>query len=115
MRRALFASFAALALSGCNAAAPAPEAAASPPARSAALGVTPEGFKLPEGSGCAADVARWKAIQDNDLATGHVGQSVYDRIGVEIKAAQDACAAGRDAEARGLVAASRKRHGYPAS
>lgn len=118
MRRALPAPFAALVfalvLGACNATAPAPEVAA-PGARSAALGVTPESFTLPEGSGCAAEVARWKAIQDNDLATGHVTAAVHAKIGGEIGAAQTACAAGRDAEARGLVAASRKRHGYPAS
>ena len=29
-------------------------------------------FTLPEGSGCQGEVARWAAIQDNDLKTGHV-------------------------------------------
>ena len=100
---------AALALAACNQTAP--QAAAPGPGS----GVTPSTFQMPEGSGCAGEVARWKAIQDNDLATGHVTQPVHDQITREIASAQTACAAGRDAEARSLVAASRKRHGYPAS
>ena len=77
-------------------------------------GVSPPNFKLPAGSGCSGSVARWKAIQDNDLNTGHVSQSVYDQIAKEIDQAAAACQAGRDAEAESLVRASRARHGYPA-
>lgn len=100
-----------LALAGCNATTtqappPAPAAAAVSP-------VTPSGFRLPEGAGCTGAVARFRAIQDNDLATGHVSRKVYDQIRGEIAQAESACAAGKDAEARGMIAASRKRHGYP--
>ena len=44
---------------------------------------------------------------------GHVAQSVYDQIKRETDAAQSVCAAGRDAEAKAMIAASEKRHGYP--
>ena len=98
---------AALALAACNQTAP--QAAAPGPGS----GVTPSTFQMPEGSGCAGEVARWKAIQDNDLATGHVTRKVYDQIAADIAKAKSACDAGRDADARGIVAASRKRHGYP--
>lgn len=98
----------ALVLAACN------QTASAPPPSSAPVGVTPSTFAMPQGEGCAADVARWKAIQDNDLATGHVTQKVYDQIAADIAKAKSACEAGRDAEARGAVAASRKRHGYPA-
>jgi hypothetical protein len=104
---------AALMLAACNSNAPAPQASAPPPSQAPA-GVTPSSFRLPEGSGCSGDVARWKAIQDNDLATGHVSRSVYDRIQNDINQASAACAAGRDAEARAMVRASRVRNGYPA-
>ncbi len=100
----------ALLLAGCNA--PPPQVSA-PPASSAPVGVTPSSFRMPEGSGCSGDVARWKAIQDNDLATGHVSKSVYDRIQNDINQASAACAAGRDAESRAMVRASRARNGYP--
>lgn len=101
-----------LALAGCNTAAPpatpAPGAYAGLPA-----GVSPPGFRLPEGAGCTGAIARWKAIQENDLATGHVGQSVFDRIQKDISQASAACEAGRDAEAQAMVRASRARNGYP--
>ncbi|MCP8937220.1 hypothetical protein NK718_01705 [Alsobacter sp. SYSU M60028] len=101
-------------LAACNTAAP--QASAPQPASSyagLAPGVSPAGFHLPSGSGCAADVARWKALQDNDLNSGHVNQKVYDQIQGEIAQASSACAAGRSAEASAMVRASRARHGYP--
>lgn len=114
-------------VAGCNST-PAPNAAAvqpisqpvsQPPLQppwqqtGAAPGVTPTNFRLPEGAGCAGDVARWRAIQDNDLNTGHVSRSVYDRIKVDIDSASAACAAGRSGEASAMVRASRVRNGYP--
>ena len=74
---------------------------------------TPKDFHLPEGSGCAGDIARWKAIQSNDYASGNVNLKVYNQIQNEIDRASAVCQEGRDAEARKLVAASRARHGYP--
>lgn len=91
---------------------PPPQASAP---QDAASGVTPSSFRMPGGVGCAGDVARWKALQDNDLATGHVSKSVHDRIQKDIAQANAACAAGRDAEARAIVRSSRVRNGYPAS
>jgi hypothetical protein len=96
-----------LSLCACNSAAPPP--VAEPASRS----VTPPGFKLPEGSGCSGAIARYRAIQDNDLAMGHVNQNVYDQIRKEIGEAEGACAAGEDAKAQALVRASKARHGYP--
>jgi hypothetical protein len=104
-----------LALAACNAPRETPQPQASAAMGAMPPGVTPQGFRLPEGAGCAGEVARWRAIQDNDLATGHVSRSVYDRIQKDIAAAQAACAAGREAEASALVRASRARNGYPAS
>jgi hypothetical protein len=105
------------ALAACNATGTGGAASSAPPASSYAglpPGVSPEGFKLPEGSGCSAEIARWKAIQDNDLNTGHVSQKVYDRIQGDIARASEACQAGRDAEAISIVKQSRARNGYPA-
>lgn len=104
----------ALLLAACNSNAPPPQASAPAPSNAAA-GVTPSSFRMPEGAGCSADIARWKAIQDNDLATGHVSKSVHDRIQTDINQASAACAGGRDSEARAMVRASRVRNGYPAS
>ncbi len=74
---------------------------------------TPRDFRLPEGAGCSGDVARWQAIQANDYASGNVSLKVYNQIQGEIAHAAEACSAGRDAEARKLVAVSKSRHGYP--
>ena len=110
MRRSLMIISVGLALAACNSPGPAPDAAA--PA-AASIKVTPSGFQLPAGGGCAGEVARYRAIQDNDLAMGHVAQSVYNEIRGEIASADKACAAGRDGEARAMILSSRQRHGYP--
>ena len=52
------------------------------------------------------------AIMSNDLAMGHVNQSVYNRVDREIAQAEAACTAGRDAEAVRMVNATKARHGY---
>jgi hypothetical protein len=105
----------ALFMGGCNSTAT--PVSSAPPSSSytgLAAGVAPAGFRLPAGTGCAGDIARWQAIQDNDLNSGHVNQKVYDQIQGDIRQASSACAAGRDAEAQGIVRSSRSRHGYPA-
>ena len=75
--------------------------------------VTPPSFQMPGGSGCAGEIARYRAVQDNDLSMGHVNQSVYNQVKREIDAAQSVCVAGRDAEAKAMIVASERRHGYP--
>jgi hypothetical protein len=104
----VFAGFA-FCLAGCNA--PAPQASAPPVAGSVA--VTPPGFQLPEGGNCAAEIARYRAIMDNDLSMGHVAKSVYNQISREIAAAEATCTAGHDSQAKAMIVASKKRHGYP--
>ena len=99
-----------LAVAGCNSSPP-PAASAPPPV--AVTNVTPSDFRLPGGAGCQGDVANWQAIQDNDLRMGHVNQTIYNQIKGEIAQASAACSAGRDAEARSMVRASKVRHGYP--
>ena len=75
--------------------------------------VTPPSFKMPGGTGCAGDIARYRAVQDNDLAMGHVGKSVYAQIQREIAAAEKVCEAGQEAKATQMIRASQARHGYP--
>jgi hypothetical protein len=103
-------AFAAFALAACN---PAPQA--SPPPAPGSVAVTPPDFHLPEGGDCSAEIARYRAIQNNDLSMGHVARSVYNQIKREIDAAESVCSAGHDAQAKSMIAASEKRHGYPAS
>ena len=99
-------SFAALGLAACNTTAP-------PPPGSSAM--TSPDVKLPEGSDCAAVIARYRAVVESDASTGNLEQPVYRKIAKEIAPAESACAVGRDAQARAMIAASAQRHGYPAS
>ena len=94
----------ALPLAACNqtASGPAP----------ASTSVTPSAFRMPEGSGCQGEIARYRAVMSNDLAMGHVNQSVYNRVDREIGQAESACASGRDAEAQRMIHATKARHGY---
>ncbi len=101
----------ALGLAACQTGADRP----APVANSAAVpGVTPQGFRLPDGAGCSGDIARFQAIIDNDLQTGHTTQSVHAQMSADLSRASAACAAGRDGEARAAVRATRARFGYPA-
>jgi hypothetical protein len=75
--------------------------------------VTPPGFQLPAGGSCGGEIARYRAIMQNDLAMGHVAQSVYNQIKNETAAAEKECNAGHDAQSRAMILASKRRHGYP--
>jgi PBP1b-binding outer membrane lipoprotein LpoB len=104
--------FAALLLAGCNSVSSPPEVAVNA-AAPGSLQVTPQDFKLPDGGDCTSDIARYRAIQDNDLSMGHVAQSVYNKIKTEIAAAEAECNEGHEAHARAMIVASKQKHGYP--
>ena len=70
-------------------------------------------MELAAGSDCAGAVARYRAVQENDLAMGHVNKSVYAQIRREIDEAEKLCAAGQDVKATSMIRASQARHGYP--
>lgn len=67
---------------------------------------------LPEGSACTGDLERFQAILKSDVEKGYINRPVYDEVQPQLKTAAEACAAGRDAEARKLVQATKKRYGY---
>jgi len=96
-----------LTLAGCNANRAGPEITIPPPPTS--IRVTPTGA---ESSGCAADIASFRALQDTDLAQNRVGQGVYDEIKGELTEADQACAEGDNLRALGLLRASKAKHGY---
>jgi hypothetical protein len=99
-------------LAGCNtletATAPAPEPVSGPGsgARTATL-------NIPQGSACGAELTAYKSVMDNDLRTGHVNKSVYERVIGELRPAIAACEAGRPSEAIAIMNATKRRHGYP--
>lgn len=101
-----------LGLAGCETtSAPAPAAAAKEEPRG--VSITPTNFKLPEGAGCSGDIARFRAIQANDLETGHTTRPVYDQIEAEMKKAEAMCAAGNSGGASAYVRSTKSRFGYP--
>lgn len=104
---------AATALGGCNRTAGSPATGPNPAASAdAASAIPPDWPKLPEGAACTGDLERFQAILKADVEKGFINRPVYDEVEPELKTAAEACAAGRDAEARKLVQASRKRYGY---
>lgn len=107
-RAALSAAFLALALAGCTQTASAPPA----PAPGVVPGVTPNTFRMPAGSGCAGEIAQFRAVMKNDVDTGNVGEGVYSRAMSDTDRADGACSAGRDGEARSSLASTKSRYGY---
>ena len=90
--------------------------AASPQVDASATGsliVAQQDTALPEGGSCVSDIARYRAIQEQDIKMGHVAKSVYNRIKAEIDAAEVECNNGHEAHARAMIVASKKKHGYP--
>jgi hypothetical protein len=101
------------ALAGCQSGASGPAPTASVPAPSSGpAGVTPANFSLPTGSGCAGEVARFQAVMDNDLSTGHTTKGVWDEVNAQIAQARATCAAGNDAAAIAQINATKGRFGY---
>ena len=61
----------------------------------------------------AAVIGRYDAVLKADWESGNVAERVYTQIQKELEPVRSACAAGRDGEARAMVAANKSRHGYP--
>jgi hypothetical protein len=102
---------AATAVGGCNRTAGSPTAGPNPGA-STASSAPSDWPKLPEGVACTEDLERFQTILKSDVEKGYINRPVYEQVVPELRTAAEACAAGRDAEARKLVQASKKRYGY---
>ena len=96
---------AALLLGGCQQAGTR-QAAVAPTATAAPVQVA-------QGSGCAGEIARFRGVMANDLATGHVGKAVHDRVVREIDRAGTACSAGLETEAMAILRVTKAQNGYP--
>ncbi|HUB64066.1 MAG TPA: hypothetical protein VL996_06390 [Methylocella sp.] len=101
----------ALALGGCNqttgSRSPVATAAPTAPAR-------PDWPKLPDGAACTDELTHYQTVLDADVSTGNVNRTVYDQIETELVPAANACAAGKDSEARALIRSAKVKHGYRA-
>jgi hypothetical protein len=114
LSRFAFAAALVVGLGACTQTASAPPPAVAPTQPQSASLVTPSNFRLPEGQGCSGEIARFRAVQDNDLETGHVNRTVHSSIKAEIDQAAALCSAGNDSGARGALAATKRKYGYPA-
>jgi hypothetical protein len=113
-RAILLALAGAFALAACQTTAEAPTPAPQPVAQgSSPQYVTRPDFRLPEGAGCSGEIARFRAVMDNDLATGHVTRDVHGRVMADLRGPEAACAAGRSGEASSSLTAVKRRYGYP--
>ena len=75
-------------------------------------GVTPKNFHLPSDKGCGGDIARFRAVIDNDLASGHTTDKVNQAIHGELNKIASTCPA-QDAGASQAVRALKSKYGYP--
>lgn len=91
-----------LALGACS------PSASTPPSAAVAAAPSP----IPTGTGCGAAIARTQAVVESDVATGNLNKPVGDRFQADLSVAAQACAAGRDRDAMGLLAAAKARYGY---
>jgi hypothetical protein len=96
----------AVALAGCN-----QTSSSGPAPATAASGATP--VSLPAGAACTPRLERFRAVIENENRVGQVNPSVYRQVNAELTRAEQACAAGRDADAESMLAATKARHGYP--
>jgi hypothetical protein len=97
-----------IATAGCM-----PASGPNPAATVASSGpIPPDWPPLPDGVGCTSDLVQFQTILTSDVETGFINRPVYDEVETALKTAAQACAEGRDAQARKLVQATKKRYGY---
>ncbi|MEX2127885.1 MAG: hypothetical protein WD871_06530 [Xanthobacteraceae bacterium] len=63
-------------------------------------------------AGCAGPISEYLQIIDADAESGALNPGVYNRVTTDLGAVKQACAAGREAEARSQLAAVKARYGY---
>lgn len=98
--------------SGPTTAPPAASTVSSQDYASLPAGVTPKNFHLPTDKGCRGDIARFAAVIDNDLASGHTTDKVNQAIHAELNKIATTCPA-QDTAASQAVRALKSKYGYP--
>jgi hypothetical protein len=109
LRPALIAVTLGFGLAACQTTSVTPPA---PSPSSAPVGVTPNTFSMPSGSGCSGEVARFQAVMDNDLDTGHTTKGVHANVSAEIATARATCAGGNEGGAIGQLNGTKSKFGY---
>jgi hypothetical protein len=63
-------------------------------------------------AGCAGPIGEFQELIDRDAETGSLNPGVYNRVTTDLGNVKQACAAGREAEARSQLATVKGRYGY---
>jgi hypothetical protein len=103
---------AALAIGGCNLSSDATPVAAAP--RPLSGPAQPNWPPLPAAAACTDNLNHYQTVLNADVGTGNVNRSVYDEIEADLMRAANACSAGRDSEAAGIIRSTKVKHGYHA-
>ena len=61
---------------------------------------------------CAGAIVEFRGIVETESQMGHVNAAAKSRIQAELAGIEEACRAGRDAEANRRLATLKSRHGY---
>ena len=105
---------AAAALCGCNMSAAPSNASPEPAAPSSSAAAAPAWPELPAAAACTGKLNDYQKVLTADVASGNLNKSVYDKIEEDLTRAAGACAAGKDADALGIIRATKEKHGYRA-
>lgn len=100
--------YAAFGLGGCNQTTGyVPVAAGVPqsPAR-------PAWPSLPENAACTKELNHFQTFLDGEAGAGNLNRTVYDKIEIDMSRAANACAAGKDGEARAITHSIKSTYGY---
>ena len=77
-------------------------------------GRRPRGRTLPPAAACTDKLNSYQKVLTSDVTTGNLNEKVYDEIEADLSRAANACAAGKDGEALGIIHATKEKHGYHA-
>jgi hypothetical protein len=64
------------------------------------------------GPACAPLIAEFQDLLRQDVESGNLKRDVYGRATADTKQAADACAAGREVQARSILVATKRNYGY---
>jgi len=100
--------FAAFGLGGCNQTAGMGSVSAAVPQAP----VRPAWPSLPENAACTKELNHYQTLLDADVSTGNLNRTVYNEIEIDMSRAANACAVGKDGEARAIMHSTKIKHGY---
>ena len=71
-----------------------------------------EAYVPPPGPACGPLIAEFQELLQRDVESGNLKRDVYGRAAADTRQAADACAAGREVQARSILVATKRNYGY---